>query len=47
MTEHLANTVKLMTAGQKVNYIEEKTLGISCYADDEESEEEEELRLER
>ncbi|CAF4059172.1 unnamed protein product [Rotaria sp. Silwood1] len=39
MAEHLADTVKLMTSGQKVVYVEETTLDFDRYTDDEESEE--------
>ncbi|CAF1305863.1 unnamed protein product [Didymodactylos carnosus] len=45
MAEHLADTVKLMASGQKVDYVEETTLDFGRYIDDEESEEEEESML--
>ncbi|CAF4766247.1 unnamed protein product, partial [Rotaria sp. Silwood2] len=45
MAEYLADTVKLMTSGQKVDYVEETTLDFGRYTDDEESEEEEESML--
>ena len=45
MAEHLADTVKLMASGQKVDYVEETTLDFGRYTDDEESEEEEESVL--
>ena len=41
MAEHLADTVKLMASGQKVDYVEETTLDFDDFTDDEESEEEE------
>ena len=39
MAEDLADTVKLMTSGQKIDYVEETTLDFACYTDDEEEEE--------
>ena len=45
MAEHLADTIKLMGSGQKVDYVEETTLDFGRYTDDEESEEEEESML--
>jgi len=41
MAEHLADTVKLMASGQKVDYVGETTLDFGDFTDDEESEEEE------
>ncbi|CAF0930927.1 unnamed protein product [Didymodactylos carnosus] len=41
MAEHLADTVKLMASGQRVDYVEETTLDFGDFTDDEESEEEE------
>ncbi|CAF4819166.1 unnamed protein product, partial [Rotaria sp. Silwood2] len=45
MAEHLADTVKLMASGQKLDYVEETTLDFGRYTDDEESEEEKESML--
>ncbi|CAF4354128.1 unnamed protein product [Didymodactylos carnosus] len=45
MAEYLADTVKLMASGQKVDSVEETTLDFGRYTDDEESEEEEESML--
>ena len=45
MAEYPADTVKLLTSGQKIDYIEEITLDFARYTDDEESEEEEESVL--
>ncbi|CAF0910862.1 unnamed protein product [Didymodactylos carnosus] len=45
MAEHLADTVKLMASGQKVDYVEETTLDFGHYTDDEESGEEEKSML--
>ncbi|CAF1547997.1 unnamed protein product [Adineta ricciae] len=45
MAEHLADTVKFMSSGQKVDYVEETTLDFGRYTDDEDSEEEEEFMV--
>ncbi|CAF4635832.1 unnamed protein product [Rotaria sp. Silwood2] len=45
MDEHLADTVKLMASGQKLDYVEETTLDFGRYTADEESEEEKESML--
>ena len=45
MAEYLADTVQLMTSGQKIDYVEETTLDFARYTDDEESEKEEESML--
>ena len=45
MAEYVAGTVKLMTSGQKIDYVEETALDFARYTDDEESEEEEESML--
>ena len=39
MAEYLADTIKLMTSGQKVDYVKETTLDFARHTDDEESEE--------
>ena len=39
MTEYLADTIKLMTSGQKVDYVEETTLDFVRHTDDEEEDE--------
>ena len=45
MAEYLADTIKLMTSGQKVDYVEETILDFARHTDDEESEEEDESML--
>ena len=39
MTEYLADIIKLMTSGQKVDYVEETTLDFARHTDDEEEDE--------
>ncbi|CAF4669804.1 unnamed protein product, partial [Didymodactylos carnosus] len=41
MAEYLADTVKLMVSGQKVDYDEETTIDFAGFTDEEDSEEEE------
>jgi hypothetical protein len=41
MTEHLADTVKLLASGQRVDYVAETTVDFGDFTDNEESEEEE------
>ncbi|CAF1265672.1 unnamed protein product [Didymodactylos carnosus] len=41
MVEYLADTVKLMVSGQKVDYDEETTIDFAAFTDEEDSEEEE------